>query len=421
MLNLFNKKSQVKAGKVTVSSKIDENAQGQSKEGKKQVQLIGVTKTWKKLNSMDRKQAYTWGAVGIVLVIGLLMLSSMASSPNQEDFSDFETRGYDLANMPFSSDEAEKYLLAAKYPDMQGSEFDGLYTPAEKAARQAEDEENNEYLDEEEDLAPSLDGIGGDYSGGSYGSGSGGGSGPTQVNTIGHADLKSASGAGLGGNTFGPTGDFSNFKDQEKGYDKAPTKGAGSGDARKALFQTAMASRAAAGLKKDKLLNAKKAMMGGNVKGSGAFMDDSGAVDLSQAAGMDLDTNAPVSSADLTDLGKKLNSKAKDAQKQAEETPWWQQMLQDMAKAFATGLVNAAVSGLTDSTKDAYHSKRADHWQKKADGTTDVGLKNRYQHKADAHYNKVGSSSSGSSGVHLSGDSGTITQNGVTYKYEKTQ
>jgi len=322
MLNLFNK-NRVKAGK---------QAQPNKSSDKKESPLVALKGSWKKLNSMDRKQAYTWGAVVLVGLV-VLMLLGTASSNQPEDFTEYESRGYDLANMPFSSDEAEQYLLASKYPDMNGQNNSGLYSAEEKAARQAADEEEAEAQAAEDSSANGQDGnyrdstYGGNagrYYGG--GSGSRGGSGAkTQVGQLSSASLKGASGSAVSG-TFGPRGDFSNFKSQNKGSDKAPV-GPGSGSARKALFQTAQGSRATAGIKDNRLINAKKAMMGGNIEGSKAFTDNG--VDLSKASGLNLDTNAPVTTPGLQDLDDKLQkakdkAEKKDQEDEYNEDKWWQ-------------------------------------------------------------------------------------------------
>ncbi|MBR3632563.1 MAG: hypothetical protein IKN49_05860 [Elusimicrobiaceae bacterium] len=354
MLKLFQKKSKVKEGKQTQA---DANAQTQQK--KKEAPLAAFGKTWKKLNSMDRKQAYTWGAVILVGVIGLLILASAASG-EKDDFSDFETRGYDLANMPFSSDEAEQYLLASKYPDMEeGNKGMGLYSAEEKEARQEEDAEQAE-------LDTSASSSASEYVPGRYygGGGSGRGTGArTQVGSLGSASIKGASGSGLS-SKFGPSGDFSNFRSQNKGSDRAPGRLHG-GDARTALRQTAMASRAAAGLKNDKMLNAKKALMGGNVEGSKAFMDDSGAVNLGEAAGLDLDTNAPTSSADLSGLDQGLNDAKDKGQKDGsdnddEKNEWEEFAIEFLKKAIDFGL-QLAEGAVQDAIK--VHQQQVANYQ----------------------------------------------------------
>ena len=356
MLKLFQK-SRVKVGKQT---QVDATAKKDGDKKNKKA-LAGFSNAFKKLNNMDRKQAYTWGAVALVALVGLTLLFS-AAGDDPEDFSDFETRGYDLANMPFSTDEAEQYLLAAKYPDMQDQPSAGLYSEEEKEARQAEDAAAEDYEDTRSSSSDYDRYGGGSSSSGYYGSGSGRGGGrrtPTVVGQLGKAERATAGGSAMSGR-FGPSGDFSNFRTQEKGYDKKPTQTAGSGNARKALYQAAMGSRAAAGLKNDKMLNAKKAMMGGNVQGSYAFADENGAVNLGAAGGLglELDTNAPVSSADLGGVDDALQDAADDASDDAkdDEDEWWQTMLQDAAKQLVTGLIDMGLG----QAKDAINQARAD-------------------------------------------------------------
>ncbi|MBO7238282.1 MAG: hypothetical protein J6U96_03200, partial [Elusimicrobiaceae bacterium] len=130
-MSLFDKKSKVLAGK-----------DSEQKPSQKKSLFASLRAKWNKLNSMEQRQAYTYGAIGLAVLILLFVFGAvMSSSAGKEDFSDFETRGYDLAAMPFSTDEAEQYLLAAKYPDMQGQITDGLYSPEEKEERQQEDAE----------------------------------------------------------------------------------------------------------------------------------------------------------------------------------------------------------------------------------------------------------------------------------------
>ncbi len=360
MFNLFNKGPKIRAGKQN------------NQEEKKKTAAVGLTggktprpadvlgEAWKKLQKMDRKQAYTWGGIAVVALVALISIASMGGQ-DAEDFTDFETRGYDLANMPFSTDEAEQYLLASKYPDMNDKAHSGLYSEAEKEARQAED-----AAEAQAQLDKSASSSGSEYRPNRYygggGSRGGGAASPTQVGSLNSAGLKSASGSGMK-STFGPQGDFSNFRSQEKGKDKFVPSGPGKGNARTALIQTAQASRAAAGLKNDKLLNAKKAMMGGNVKGSDAFLDDSGAVNLGAAKGLELDTNAPISSADLSGLGDALQDANQDAaaeDQQEEEMEWWEEMLIDVAKQIAQGLVNWGMSAAQDATRLAQENKAND-------------------------------------------------------------
>lgn len=370
MFNLFNKGPKVRAGKQN-----NEPEKPAVAAGKKPLKLGGLSAAFKKLNSMDRKQAYTWGAVAVVGIVALLMLASMAGSSAEDDFSGYETRGYDLANMPFSADEAEQYLLASKYPDLK-DKSGGLYTKEEKAARQEADAEQ-EAKEQSKELSSGASSKASQYVPGRYYGGGKSGSGPrTQVNKINSANLKSASGSGISG-TFGPKGDFSNFRSQNKGNDQFTPQAKGKMNARQALFQTAKGSRAAAGLKNDKLLNAKKAMMGGDIKGGDAFMSDSGAVDLSKAAGLELDTNAPVSSADLSGLDDALNEANDDAADDAaaeEEKSIWQVIgeellkgLVDIAKGVASSYINNQIASAQQSWNAATAQMNADasaEWQK---------------------------------------------------------
>ena len=358
MFNLFNK-SKVRAGKQTVSGQ--KPAAGQPAGAKKQAPFAALGKTWAKLNKMDRKQAYTWGSIAVVVLLALITFAS-AMGGNEEDFSGFETRGYDLANMPFSSDEAEQYLLATKYPDMQNSTLPpGLYSSAEKEARQEEDAqaaaEEQQSWEAEEDSSSGY--VPGRYYGG--GGGGGGQRAPTQVGALNSASLKTAGGSGVSG-TFGPTGDFSNFRSQEKGSDVFVPQQGSAGNARKALFTSAMGSRAAAGQLDNRLANAKKAMLG-NVQGSAAFMDDSGAVDLSKAAGLNLDPNAPVSSGDPNAFNDALDQAHDDAGQDAadqDEAEWWQTMLQDLAKQAAQAALSWGFNQATSAIDAARQARLAE-------------------------------------------------------------
>ncbi len=357
MFNLFNKGPKVRTGKQN------------NQEEKKKTVAVGLTggktarpdnvlgEAWKKLQKMDRKQAYTFGGIAVVALVALISIASMGGQ-DAEDFADFETRGYDLANMPFSTDEAEQYLLASKYPDMNDKSNSALYSKAEKEARQAED-----AAEAQEQLNTSASSSGSEYRPNRYYGGGGGGGGstaPTKVGELNSTGLKSASGSGMK-STFGPQGDFSNFRSQEKGKDKFIPNGPGKGNARTALYQTAKASRAAAGLKNDKLLNAKKAMMGGNVKGSDAFLDDSGAVNLDKLAGLELDTNAPISSADLSGFDEAVqdaNQEGAQDDKDEEEMEWWEEMLIDAGKQIVQGLINWGMSAAQDATRQAQIEKQ---------------------------------------------------------------
>ncbi len=355
MFNLFNKGPKVRAGKPTQEEKKKPVVGMVGGKSARPANVLGDA--WKKLQKMDRKQAYTFGGIAVVALVALISIASMGGQ-DPEDFNDFETRGYDLANMPFSTDEAEQYLLASKYPDMNDKSHAGLYSKSEKEARQAED-----AAEAQAKLNTSATSKGSEYRPNRYyGSGGGGASAsPTQVGELNSAGLKSASGSGMK-STFGPQGDFSNFRSQEKGKDKFVPNGPGKGNARTALYQTAKASRAAAGLKNDKLLNAKKAMMGGNVKGSDAFLDDSGAVNLDKLAGLELDTNAPISSADLSGFDEAVqdaNQEGAQEDKDEEELEWWQELIHEVVSEAAKMVVNELVAWGADSMRGAVDAARA--------------------------------------------------------------
>ena len=357
MFNLFNK-NKVRAGKQNNNE--DKKPAGAAaanaaaSKAKQQAPFAALGKTWAKLNNMDRKQAYTWGAIAVVVLVVLLTLGSAMGSGDSEDFYEFETRGYDLANMPFSSDEAEQYLLASKYPDMQNTQAPGLYSSKDKEERQAED-----AADEAAQLE-SVSSSASEYVPGRYygGGGSSGPRGTTKVGSLNSASLKSASGSGVSG-TFGPSGDFSNFKRQNQATEQGTATGPGDGNARKALFQMAVGSRTAAGVKDDRLLNAKKALMGGNIKGSDAFLSDSGAVDLSKAGGLNLDENAPISSMDPKDFNDALEDAKEEAEDDAledEEDTWFRDLMRDLAQQAVKDLLSWGLN----SVKDSYQEARAD-------------------------------------------------------------
>ena len=298
---------------------------------------------FQKLNKMDKKQAYTWGAIVVVCFIALITLASFLGDADDASFDGFNTRGYDLAQMPFINDEAEEYLLASKYPDMKNNGSTMLYSQADKEARQEADAEAAAEAGSDSEESSSSDSSSsstGGYSGRGYtGGGRSGGTGtPTQVGQLGSASMGHAGGSGMSGTFGAPRGDFSPYKSQEKGSEiQTQLKNT---DARRALSQFAQTSRAAAGLKDNKNANAKRALMGGSIRGSEAFTDSG--VDLSKTAGLELDTNAPVSSADLSNLDKAVSdaaNKAKDDKNDDED---------DFRESLADRLMEQLLSGLVD-------------------------------------------------------------------------
>ncbi len=313
---------------------------------------------FRKINKMNRKQAYTWGSVGIVCFVALMMLSSFLTAPDEASFEDLTVAGYDLASLPFSNDEAEEFLLASKYPDMQEDQTSLLYTPEEKAARQEQDlaealEESatQETAAETDTAAGSSGSSGRSYRG--YRGRSGGGTGtPTKINQMGTASMGRASGSGVSGTWGGVRGDFSPYKNQNKGKETPAVTGpVKTQNARKALFQIAQGSRAAAGLKEGKLANTKRAMMGGEIKGSEAFTDRG--LDLTKAAGLEIDTGAPVE-ADVSNLEKAINDAQKAAEKKENQDK--QTLGQKLLETALTGLVNMGVNlmgNVLESSVDA--------------------------------------------------------------------
>ncbi len=295
---------------------------------------------FQKLNKMDKKQAYTWGAIVLVCFIALITLASFMGKADEASFEDFNTRGYDLAQMPFLNDEAEEYLLASKYPDMKDNNSTLLYSAAEKEARQEEDaaKAETESSGQSEESYSSDGGYSrGGYSGGGY-SGRGGGSGaPTEIGQLGSASMGRAGGGGVNATWGAPRGDFSTFKSQDKGTE-TPMAQLKNKDARRALAQFAQTSRAAAGLRDGKAANAKRALMGGHIEGSEAFTEDG--IDLSKAQGLAIDPNGDFSSdfSGLQDAVKDAANAAKDAKdefKKEAMDPLLQQLL--------SGLVNIGI------------------------------------------------------------------------------
>lgn len=303
---------------------------------------------FQKINKMDRKQAYTLGAIVVVVFVALITMASFLGKADDSSFDGFNSRGYDLAQMPFVNDEAEEYLLASKYPDMQGNNSTMLYSSDEKEERQAEDAaqaEEEAAGDTSSDTA-SADSSYSGYSGRGY-SGRGGARTPTQIGQLGSASMRGSGGSGISATWGAPKGDFSPYKSQDKGTE-TPLQLKNT-DAKKALSQFARGSAAAAGLKEGKSINAKRALMGAGIKGSEAF-SETGAVDLSKAGGLNLDTNAPVSSADLSNLDKKVSEAAKKGkeEKKKEDEKFGNTLANDLWKQVLTKAVDLGMQQLSE-------------------------------------------------------------------------
>lgn len=306
-----------------------------------------------RLNNMSKKEAYTWGAIVLVCVVALLVLGSLFGDASDPSFDGMSSRGYDLAQMPFLDDEAEKYLLSSKkYKDMKDNKVSALYTPQEKKERQKEDAAK---ADDDDDGFPDAAFLG--NTGGDTASSSRGGRGyrgragsKTVIRQLGSARSGGTGGGGNGLNaTWGgnPSGDFSTYnKSQDKGTEAPLTLK--NTNARRALSQFAQTSRASAGLKNAKDLNAKRALMGGNIKNSEAFKDSG--IEISGGLTTDdLDTNAPTSSADLSNLNDSLsdaNDKGRKDYLNKEQSFWamlGQKLLDvaiDLGKQYVGGLIS---------------------------------------------------------------------------------
>ncbi len=336
-------------------------------------------KVFEKLNKMDRKQAYTIGAIAVVSVVALILLISAASQPGDDSMPGMSTHGYDLAQMPFATDEAEKYLLANAYPDMkEGGSL--LYTPQEKEERQEEDaaQEEEENTEADENFSGSSSSDDNEYNSGSssrgyggYGGGSGRGGSKTEVGQLGSATMAHSGGSGIN-SQWGPSGDFRQFRKDDKGHEK-PVQLRNS-DARRSLSQFRSGSVAAARINENKLTNARRAAMGGNIDGSDAFGKD-GSVDLSklQNGGLTLDTSAPTSTTDLSNLDKKVADAAKKAEndnkkKEDDKKAWWEEMLINLAKSAAENLVNSFMGSVGDTISGTIQGNQASRAARKQMG-----------------------------------------------------
>ncbi|MBP5616490.1 MAG: hypothetical protein J6X06_01655 [Elusimicrobiaceae bacterium] len=355
-------------------------------------------KVFEKLNKMDRKQAYTIGAIAVVSVVALILLISAASQPGDDSMPGMSTHGYDLAQMPFATDEAEKYLLANAYPDMkEGGSL--LYTPQEKEERQEEDAalegEEGENTEFDENSSGSSSSDDGGYSSGSssrgyggYGGGSGRGGSKTEIGQLGSANMAHSGGSGIN-SQWGPSGDFRQFRKDDKGREK-PVQLRNS-DARRSLSQFRSGSVAAARINENKLTNARRAAMGGNIDGSDAFGKD-GSVDLSklQNGGLTLDTSAPASTTDLSNLDKKVADAAKKAEnekkKEEDKKEWWEEMLINLAKSAANSLVNSVMGAFGDTISGTIQGNQASRMARKAEGQRLAGVDYTSLSDADKAY-----------------------------------
>ena len=263
-------------------------------------------KVFKKLNRMDKKQAYTYGAIGVVCLVALLTLASMAGGGADDSLDSLNARGYDLAQMPFLTDEAENYLLASKYPDMQGNNINALYSPEDKEDRQEEDAKDSADYSAEDNSSDTS----GSYDSSSHGSGyTGRGGGrrgtPTQIGSFSSSGSMASASGGNTSSTYGGSvrGDFSPFQRDSKGKE-APFKPQ---NAKQALTRFNTASRAAArGV--NKAVDSRKALLGSQVEGG--VGTDSNGVPLGDSKGVNYDE---AQSADLSGLDDTMAQKAQEA------------------------------------------------------------------------------------------------------------
>ncbi len=388
-------------------------------------------KVFKKLNHMDKKQAYTYGAIGVVCLVALLTLASVAGGGADDSLDNLNARGYDLAQMPFLNDEAENYLLASKYPDMKNNNVSALYSPRDKKDRQEEDAKEAA----ESGSADTSADTSGSYNSSSYGSGytgrGGGGRGtPTQIGSFSSSGSMASASGGNTSATYGGTmrGDFSPFQRESRG-NEAPFKPQ---NAKQALTRFNAASRAAArGV--NKAVDSRKALLGSQVEGG--FGTDSNGVPLGESKGINYDE---AESADLSGLDDTMAEKAqeardkKEAEKLAEEKGFWEQFMNklvdgalnigmqwagskiDQIDARATAMrttkaqANGAYDNWKNSTGDA-KAKYAENFEKNFGMSPDTyGKWSSSTNKADKKSLKNVFKGSSSYNAALSNDTGSM-------------
>ncbi len=326
---------------------------------------------------MDRKQAYTIGAIAVVSIVALLMLISAMTSGEDGSFEGMKARGYDLANMPFATDEAEKYLLANAYPDMRENGSTLLYSAAEKEARQEADEAAAEGPDDsavedesssaENDSYASRDSGYGGYSGSGRG-GRGGGS-KTEIGQLGTANMAHSGGSGIN-STYGPSGDFRQFKGRESRGNEQPSQLVIARNKEAAAFRAA--SVQAARSKGGQMTAQRKAVMQLSADGQNPV---STAPTIGSTGGFQIEDGALPTTTDLDNLDKQVADAAKKAekQKQEEKRSWWEDMLIDLAKQAASSLVSAVMDGVGDNIKGVINGNAASRAARKQYGAQVAG------------------------------------------------
>ncbi|MDR0292446.1 MAG: hypothetical protein LBI01_06835 [Elusimicrobium sp.] len=172
------------------------------------------------IKNMDRKTAYVWGACLLVFIFVLFALFTVMggkSDVKPDDFTGMNPKAFDLAQLPFANDAAEKELLD-KYTDLDGNLPEStLYSPEEKEERQAADAfsgiptaPDEEYKAAEKDI-PDTSPASRNYG---YGGGSARRASPTMVGQLQSGSIASGSGLGSRGTTWSP----SNMSDRNNGY-----------------------------------------------------------------------------------------------------------------------------------------------------------------------------------------------------------
>lgn len=325
---------------------------------------------FEKLNNMTRKQAYTYGGIAIALVVVFFLIASFLGNAEDPSFEGFTSRGYDLATSPFMTDAAEEYLLASKYQDMQEQPSNFLYSQEEKEARQEQeadfvpDEVNTDGENETEN--PFTDGnsssSAGSSSSGSRGYGGyGGGRGTkTEINSIGSFGQRAQAGGTGANNSYsgGMQLDTRAFKENKHDMTDSKPQTQQKPDAKRALSQFSQGAYAAAGLKNNRDLNFKRALMGGG-KEAGAFTAD-GAIDLSKVDASQLDTNAPqTETPDLSTLKDDVssnvsNSKNNNNHKNKNKFDWtafWTDLLKSVVTNVGEPLLKEYVGGLREKNQ----------------------------------------------------------------------
>ncbi len=319
--------------------------------------LAKPKKVFEKLNKMDRKQAYTVGAIITVAIIALLMLVSSLGG-EEDPMQGMNPRGYDLASMPFVNDLAEQELLASRYPDMLGNTSSMLYSPAERQEREQEDQEEYELVPVTEDVTeassaenvPQQESAGAEAASGSgrgYGVGRGAGRTPTEIGKLTSAGMATGGGSGIG-STWGPSVDNRGLQGQQGYVGSAATAG---GNAKQDLRQARFGSFAAAKNKNRMMTDARKAMQNGNIAGTQQAKQGP---EIGKFGGLTSETGDVPHMADLGALDDAVDNAVKEQQKREEKEQklgFWEQLGQDLLRQAASSLVDSVMSGVGDSIK----------------------------------------------------------------------